>query len=163
MQNSVIFYELYDAQEFDHFIRNVIKQFRNSIEYRKWLDRCDRNVCAATGLSKSDDNVEIEVHHYEKTTWDWASYIIDKLLEANVPFNSFFVSMILAEIHLQDCVSYVPLLHCIHKMIHDNYDNTLQLYPSIEAGVHPANMKKADEIISYYIDLYKKHFAKEEE
>ena len=153
--HSAIFYELFDEEDFERFIKNVVKLFRLSNEYNMWLEQCNRSTCAATGLNKYESGADVEVHHYGKTLWDWVEVIVDKFIENNVRFNTFFVLMILSDIHLQNCVSYVPLTHCIHKMLHSDYNNTIKLYPSIEDGIYGGNMQKAYAIIDRYINLYK--------
>jgi len=153
--HSAIFYELFDEEDFERFIKNVVKLFRLSNEYNMWLEQCNRSTCAATGLNKYESGADVEVHHYGKTLWDWVEVIVDKFIENNVRFNTFFVLMILSDIHLQNCVSYVPLTHCIHKMLHSDYNNTIKLYPSIEDGIYNGDMQKAYTIIDRYINLYK--------
>ncbi len=154
MYNS-IFYELFDEEDFERFIKNVVKLFRLSNEYNMWLEQCNRSTCAATGLNKYESGADVEVHHYDKTLWDWVEVIVDKFIENNVCFNTFFVLMILSDIHFQNCVSYVPLTHCIHKMLHSDYNNTIKLYPSIEDGIYNGDIQKAYAIIDRYINLYK--------
>lgn len=153
--HSAIFYELFDEEDFERFIKNVVKLFRLSNEYNMWLEQCNRSTCAATGLNKYESGADVEVHHYGKTLWDWVEVIVDKFIENNVRFNTFFVLMVLSDIHLQNCVSYVPLTHCIHKMLHSDYNNTIKLYPSIEDGIYNGDMQKAYTIIDRYINLYK--------
>ena len=153
--HSAIFYELFDEEDFERFIKNVVKLFRLSNEYNMWLEQCNRSTCAATGLNKYESGADVEVHHYGKTLWDWVEVIVDKFIENNVRFNTFFVLMILSDIHFQNCVSYVPLTHCIHKMLHSDYNNTIKLYPSIEDGIYNGDMQKAYTIIDRYINLYK--------
>ena len=71
--------------------------------------------------------------------------------------------MILSDIHLQNCVPYVPLTHCIHKMLHTDYSNMIKLFPSIEDNVYEGNIQKAYMIIDKYINLYKKFIISEED
>jgi len=153
--NNILFYELFDEEEFESFIKNVIKLFRLSTEYNMWLNQCNSSTCAATGLNKYESGADVEVHHYGKTLWDWVEIIVDKFVENNVRFNTFYVLMILSDIHLQNCVPYVPLTHCIHKMLHTDYSNTIKLYPSIEDGIYNGDIQKAYAIIDRYINLYK--------
>jgi len=153
--HSAIFYELFDEEDFERFIKNVVKLFRLSNEYNMWLEQCNRSTCAATGLNKYESGADVEVHHYGKTLWDWVEVIVDKFIENNVRFNTFFVLMVLSDIHFQNCVSYVPLTHCIHKMLHSDYNNTIKLYPSIEDGIYNGDIQKAYAIIDRYINLYK--------
>lgn len=153
--NNILFYELFDEEDFERFIKNVVKLFRLSNEYNMWLEQCNRSTCAATGLNKYESGADVEVHHYGKTLWDWVEVIVDKFIENNVRFNTFFVLMVLSDIHFQNCVSYVPLTHCIHKMLHSDYNNTIKLYPSIEDGIYNGDIQKAYAIIDRYINLYK--------
>ena len=158
-----IFYDLFDAEEYQNFIKSVVKLFRLSPEYNMWLQQCNRSTCAATGMNKFESGADIDVHHYGRTLWDWVEHIVEKLDENNVPFNTFFVLMILAEIHLQNCVSYVPLLHCVHKMLHNDYQSTVDIYPNIENNIFEGDWRKADAIIDHFISLYKNCYNSEEE
>ena len=160
---SAIFYELFDEEDFEQFVKSVVKLFRLSPEYGMWLNQCNRSTCAATGVNKYESNVDIEVHHYGKTIWDWVETIVDKFVEHGVPFSTFFVLMILADIHLQNCVPYVQLMHCVHKMLHSSYSDTVKLYPNIEKNMFEGNVKKAYSIIDQYINLYKKYYTDVEE
>ena len=161
--NNTLFYELFDEEEFESFIKNVIKLFRLSTEYNMWLNQCNRSTCAATGLNKYESGADVEVHHYGKTLWDWVEIIVDKFVENNVRFNTFYVLMILSDIHLQNCVPYVPLTHCIHKMLHTDYSNTIKLFPGIEDNAYEGDIQKAHMIIDKYINLYKKFIISEED
>ena len=161
--NNILFYELFDEEEFESFIKNVVKLFRLSTEYNMWLNQCNRSTCAATGLNKYESGADVEFHHYGKTLWDWVEIIVDKFVENNVRFNTFYVLMILSDIHLQNCVPYVPLTHCIHKMLHTDYSNTIKLFPGIEDNAYEGDIQKAHMIIDKYINLYKKFINPEEE
>ena len=113
---SAVFYELFDEEDFEQFVKSVVKLFRLSPEYGMWLSQCNRSTCAATGVNKYESNVDIEVHHYGKTIWDWVETIVDKFVEHGVPFNTFFVLMILADIHLP--VSYTHLDVYKRQLVH---------------------------------------------
>jgi predicted AlkP superfamily phosphohydrolase/phosphomutase len=54
-------------------------------------------------------------------------------------------------------------MHCVHKMLHSSYSDTVKLYPDIEKSVFEGNVKKAYSIIDQYISLYKKYNTTEEE
>lgn len=158
-----IVYELFDADEFKDFIKHVLKQFRSSVEYSMWLNSFNRNECAATGLTKDSDGVPIEVHHFRITLWGWVEYILDKFYNERLPLNSFYICLILNDIHFNRCVPCVPLTHCIHKMLHENYDDTIERYPDIIANVWPGDTDKADQIINYHIENLKNRLKIEEE
>lgn len=158
-----IFYELFDAEEHHKFIKSVEKQFRGSPEYSLWLNSVvRRSRCSATGLSYDGDNVDIEVHHYQLTLYQWVELIIDRFIQNEVNVNSHFVSLILSDIHLSNCVSYIPLMHCIHKMIHNtSMDDIVLKYPSITENIFPGDVKRAYEIIEYHINILKEILIKE--
>jgi hypothetical protein len=158
-----ICYELYDADEYRDFVKHVVKQFRGSPEYSMWLNSFNRNECAATGLTRDADGVPIEVHHFRITLWGWVEYIIDKFYQENLPLNSFYICLILTDIHFNRCIPCVPLTHCIHKMLHENYDDTLAKYPEILENVWQGDTARADELIDYHIQNYKKQLTLEEE
>jgi hypothetical protein len=158
-----IFYDFYDADEYKNFIKHVLKQFRTSQEYSIWLNSFNRNECGATGLTKDGDGVQIEVHHFQITLWGWVEYILDKFHQQQLPVNTFYVSLILCDIHFNRCVPCVPLTHCIHKMLHENYDDTIARYPSILENIWPGDINRADQIIEYHLNLLKERLNIEEE
>jgi len=158
-----IFYDFFDANDYKSFIRHVLKQFRTSQEYLIWLNSFNRDKCAATGLTRDGDGVQIEVHHFQITLWEWVEHILDKFIQYQLPVNSFYVCLILNDIHFNRCVPCVPLNHCIHKMIHENYDDTIARYPSILENVWPGDINKADQIIEYHLNLLKERLNIEKE
>jgi len=149
------FYYLFDEDEYKHFIKQVMKQFRGSEEYSIWRNSRDRDKCAATGMTNYDNGIQIEVHHYGKTLWDWVEYILNFFYLEDLPLNSFYICLILNELHSNDCISYVPLTHCIHKMLHTDYRATVAQYPDILSSIHPENMALSDKIIKNYVNLLK--------
>ncbi len=64
---SDIVYDFYDAEDYKNLIKSILKTFRTSKEYLLWLEKYDRDECAATGLSKITDGIEIEMHHHNIT------------------------------------------------------------------------------------------------
>lgn len=152
------FYILYDSIEYTNFIKSVERQFRLSPEYSMWLNTVvtDRTTCGATGMSKEVDGVDIEVHHYI-TLWDWVVKILDAfhLHEPEVPVNSHYICLILADLHLNNCIPYIPLMHCVHKMIDKyggNMEPLIEKYPSIIDNIHHGNMELADAIINEHVN-----------
>lgn len=160
-----VFYELYDADDYDNFIKACLKQFRSSNEYKMWLSTFNRNECAATGLTKDGDGIEIEMHHYNITLWGWVEHIINKFQNENppLPLNTFYICLILNDLHFNRCVPCVPLTHCIHKMIHRSYNDTIRTYPQILNHVNEGNLTLADEIIDHHIAIIKQQLSIEEE
>lgn len=150
-----MFYFLFDEEEYKAFIKNVEKQFRGSYEYTMWLNsKVDRESCGATGMTKDDDGIDIEVHHYGITLWGWIEKILDcfHTHEPELPVNTQYVCLILSDLHLSNCIPYVPLMHCIHRMIHNaGLDPVIDKYPSIPDNVYHGNIDLANEIIEYHI------------
>lgn len=101
---STCFRLLYDSLDYEIFIKSTLKIFRISPEYRLWLNNCNRNTCAATGLEKYGEGIEIEVHHYDLTLWQIVEHILYILIEnePSVNVNVFYVCLILNEIHMQE-------------------------------------------------------------
>jgi hypothetical protein len=139
-----LFREIYDNQEYEKFIKDVEKLFRMSPEYKIWLSTVDRSVCAATGLS-TNDGVHIEVHHYGRTLYDICKNVVDYFINNQLPLNSIYLTMVIFDLHMNKCVSYIPLLHCIHQMYHDDPINTINKYPLIKEGIKVGY--NSDEII----------------
>jgi len=152
-----IFYELFDAEEHSKFIKSVEKQFRTSPEYSLWLNSVvHRHNCGATGLNKDADGIEIEVHHYRITLYNWVERIIDRFMSEHLNLNSHYICLILSDIHLNNTVPYIPLMHCIHKMIHNSsMEDVLLKYPDIINHIHNGDIDRAYEIIDYHIELLK--------
>lgn len=153
---SNITYTYYDEEEYEDFIKNIIRQFRKSIEYDIWINLYNRDTCAGTGLSKILDGVDIELHHYNITLWDWVEIILDYFSKDNLPFNSFIICIILTDLHLSKCIPCVPLSKDTHKQIHANPEQTIEKYPDILKNLHTGNLNLADELIKYHIKNYKK-------
>lgn len=157
-----ITYKYYDEDEYENIIKGIINQFRKSLEYKLWLDIYNRDKCAGTGLSKSFDGVEIELHHFSLTLWDWVELIISAFDEEDLPFNSFVICNVLADLHLSSCVPCVPLSKDTHKQIHNDYENTIFKYPDILKNLNEGNILEAKNIINYHIKIYKNIFNEEQ-
>jgi hypothetical protein len=161
---NTCFYLLYDEPEYKAFIKSVEAQFRKSPEYLIWLNnKVDRECCAATGLSK-EDGIDIEVHHFQITLWNWIVIILDKFHEADpeIPVNSHYICLILSDLHISNCIPYIPLTHCIHKMLHaQGNEKIFAKYPNIVDNIYYGNTDKANEIIDYHINNLKCILEKE--
>lgn len=153
------FYLLYDEADYTGFIKSVEYQFRRSPEYTLWLNsKVNRECCAATGMSK-EDGIDIEVHHYQTTLWNWIELILDKFAksEPELPVNSHYICLILSDLHLSGCIPYIPLTHCIHKMLHaQGPDKIFEKYPEILNHIYYGDIDRANDIIDYHIDNLKK-------
>lgn len=149
-----IFYDFVDAEDYTEIIKQIIKKFRTSDEYMMWLHLYDRHACAATGFTKDSDGVEIQMHHYGMTIWDWVERILGAFIDHNppLPINTFYICLILNELHMNNCISCVPLMHCVHNMIHADYDSTIARYPSILENINEGNIELADQIIHEYVE-----------
>lgn len=153
-ENKLFVYTIYDENSLNNFVKRVIKNFRTSISYDNWLKTIDRTQCKVSGLSR--DCVEIEVHHINETLWDIILYCIYKFLDNNITdFNDFYICMLLSELHLNGCVSYIPLSHDYHKMYHDNILEFENMFPNYKENIVLGNMELKDIIINKYIDFYK--------
>ena len=148
-------YSYYDEEEYKEFIKEVLRKFRTSAEYKMWLNMHDRTECAATGLSREIDGVDIELHHYNITLWDWVEIILEKFNEENLPMNTFIICNILADLHLSNCIPCICLSQNVHKQIHTNYDKTIETYPHLLEIVNKGNINKAEQIIEYHVQLLK--------
>lgn len=132
-----------------------MKNFRTSLSYNQWLRTIDRSRCKVSGLTR--EMVDIEVHHYDNTLWDICSHCLYKFLDNDiVDFNDFYLLMLLSELHMNGCVSYIPLAHDYHHMIHENLLEFEKLFPDYKEKVTEGNYVLRDIIIQKYIDIYKK-------
>lgn len=159
-----VFYELFDEEEYKKFVKSVEAQFRKSPEYLLWLNRhTHRNSCSATGLTFDVDAADIEVHHYRITLWDWVSIIVDKMTERHLPVNSHFICLILSDIHLNNCVPYIALMHSYHQMITKRSEaEVLAQFPQILEGANDGDIQKAYKIIDYHLNILEYNLNKEE-
>lgn len=155
-----IYYYFVDNEDYKEFIKNVESTFRKSREYSMWLSSFEHDTCAATGHTKSVDGAKIEVHHYGKTLYEWVSQIVDNLMLENLPLNTFFVCMVLTSLHFRGCITYVPLLRDIHVMLHNDYNLTIENYPTILDNITYGNNELAEEIIKEYIENFNQEYNK---
>lgn len=155
-----IYYYFVDNEDYKEFIKNVESTFRKSREYSMWLSSFEHDTCAATGHTKSVDGAKIEVHHYGKTLYEWVSQIVDNLMLENLPLNTFFVCMVLTSLHFRGCITYVPLLRDVHVMLHNDYNLTIENYPTILDNITYGNSELAEEIIKEYIENLNQEYNK---
>lgn len=154
--NKNICYTWIDEDSFSDFVKNIEKLFRTSPDYKFWLDTIpDRDICSATELTKYNDGVTIHIHHYENTLWDIVTHILEKFDENNLPINAFYICIILSELHMNGCISYVPLSHDVHDQIHNDYELTIQKYPTILDHVVYGNKEMFQIILDKYIKNFK--------
>src|SRR5574344_2169213 len=139
-----IFYSLFDGDEYTKFIKSVEREFRNSPEYLLWLsNKTHRDSCAVTDLEYVADSADIEVHHYQLTLWNWVELIVDELTLQELPLNSHFICMILDDIHLNNYVPYIALMHSYHNMITKRgEEDVLKQFPKIQDGIYEGNVSK---------------------
>ena len=155
-----IYYYFIDNEDYKEFIKNVESTFRKSREYSMWLSSFEHDTCAASGHTKSVDGAKIEVHHYGKTLYEWVSQIVDNLMLENLPLNTFFVCMVLTSLHFRGCITYVPLLRDVHVMLHNDYNLTIENYPTILDNITYGNNELAEEIIKEYIENLNQEYNK---
>lgn len=159
LQNVV--YSFVDEEEYKNLIRAVIRQFRHSNEYKMWLNLYNRDTCAATGLDKFNDGVEIELHHFGTTLWGWVESVIDMFYEMELPFNTFIICNVLADLHLSRCIPCIPISKDTHNQIHTNEEETINKYPHILKNVNSGNINRAHDIIIYHAKIIKKLLEEE--
>ena len=155
-ENRLFTYTIYDEKSCDDLIKSINSIFRRSMSYTNWLKTIDRSVCKASGLT--NESVDIEVHHYDMTLWDITNYCIYKFIDENiVDFNDFYMCLLLSEIHLNKCVSYIPLSHDYHNMLHSNPMEFERLFPDYLVNVTWGDYLLRDDIINKYIKYYKEN------
>ena len=125
-----IYYKIYDADEYTEFIKNVLKLFRSSNEYEIWRSTTNNDECALTGISR--DSVDIEVHHHGQTLWEIVEEIVDYFIQNDIYYNTFYICLVLTDLHFNNCISYIPIQHCIHKMASKDKVLLNQLYPDFD-------------------------------
>ena len=156
---STCFYELYDEESYEGFIKSVEVLFRKSPEYVMWLSTIDNSHCFLSGLGK--ESVEIEVHHYGKTLWAIVEDILDYFIRNKIFVNSFLVCLILTDLHFNGCVDYIPVTHDIHKMLHKNPTLAHQTYPNMDDLVIRGDMELKTQIIKKWAERAKTNFSKD--
>jgi hypothetical protein len=148
MSRVSTFYNVIDGDDYQEFIKGTIKLFRMSHEYKMWLTMTNNEQCAVTNLSR--DSVEIQVHHFGHTLWDIVEEIINYFIQSDVPYNSFYICQILTDLHFNGCISYIPLEHCIHNMLHKDPNLCRSLYPNLDSLVTYGDQDTKIEIIEYW-------------
>lgn len=170
MNNKIyIFEELFDSEEIEAFIKCIERMFRNSWEYKIWLSFTDRSICAASQKTSMEDNFKIEAHHYNRTLYDWCDIIVNKMIDNNLMVNSCYICQILSDVHLNRCVSWLPLsksyhdqLHALKKIYPDGEEIFMEKYPNAIDYLYTGDIIKADKIINEHIDILKTISGKED-
>lgn len=156
------YYELYDEDSYTQFIKDVLNGFRKSPEYKMWLTTTNNETCPINGLNK--DQVKIEVHHFGKTLWDIVADILDYFIQNDIRVNTFYICFILAELHFNECIDYIPLTQDLHHMIHHAPRTLYQLYPDFDSYVTRGNMELKKLIIKQLADNMKfKEYGEKED
>jgi len=113
----------HSEKQLDHFIKNVERLVRNSVEYKQWvayiIEVLGYKTCA---LTKEDINeCDIEIHHHPVTLFTVCKAIISDFLSSGDKFCSFDVATKVIELHFQNKIGYIPLLSDLHKKYHNGF------------------------------------------
>lgn len=146
-----LFYDFYDTDEYEAFIKACMKTFRTSAEYKIWLTTTNNRVCALS--NREANSIDIEVHHYGRTLFDLVSEIVDYFLQEDLKMNSFIVCLVLTELHLSGCIDYIPIDIGIHRAIHKDPQLIKTLYPDIEDKVVRGNKELKVKILEKWAKI----------
>lgn len=120
-----LLYNLEDDKEYNHFVVDVERDVRKSIEYRKFInyirDNMNMNQCSfLKGVTNQETyDIKIELHHYPFTLRDIVEIVIRKRTYYNESLSIYMVSKEVMELHYKLMVGLIPLSKTVHKLVHN--------------------------------------------
>jgi hypothetical protein len=115
--------EFVDDKDRDRFIGSVERMVRNSPEYKLWTEYLRETlgeyVCALTGEVHAHTSVDI--HHHPITLYHIVKGMILKYQNSEKEFCSYDISKDVIELHYQNRVGYLPLVHSLHDKFHNGF------------------------------------------
>lgn len=113
---------LLDIEEYRKFIKNVIRRFRKSRDYKgykSYLMCIGMNRCQILG-NITDEMAEVEMHHNFLTIFDIAVLISQHILNTIGKITSFDLICLLSQEHRNNNIPIVMLSKTVHEMYHDD-------------------------------------------
>lgn len=116
-------YDLDNDKDFEHYIKDIERVCRSSIEYRSlinYLRTMEMNKCAyMENFTNADTfSIKIEIHHYPLTLYEIVKTIINKRMYFNEDMEVEAVAMEVMYVHYFLMVGLVPLSKTLHKLAH---------------------------------------------
>lgn len=117
-------YNLDSDKDFEHYIKDIEKICRASIEYRSLInylrENMDMNKCAfMQNISNADTfSIKIEIHHYPLTLYEIVKTIISKRKYFNEELEVEAVAMEVMYVHYFLMIGLIPLSETLHKLAH---------------------------------------------
>lgn len=122
VKSTFYFTDIYDMQKIVRFIKKCEAMIRGSQAYSSYIGnlRNEKQLhsCAIKG-NITDEDVNIEFHHYPFTLYDIVYTVIMQYIMENVPFNSFSITNEVLELHSLNIIGLVPLSITEHQLVHD--------------------------------------------
>ena len=114
-------------ENFVNFVKNVEKEFRGSIQYKKYVAYIKKTVgmrrCQIhANIEEKEDSGEklaLEMHHGPIfTLFDIVSIIVDDQLKRGNRITTFSIANLVAEEHFNNNVQVVMLCKTCHELVH---------------------------------------------
>lgn len=122
--NRITFYfeDFYDPKKLNSFIKKCEKMFRASDQYSSYIGNLKNDkglhFCAVRG-NITDEDVDIEFHHYPFTLYDITKLVIYDYISNDKKFTSFTIVNELIKLHSNNFVGLVPLCITEHQLVHE--------------------------------------------
>lgn len=117
-------YDLEDEKDYRHFIIDIEKEVRKSIEYRSFVhylhDNMDMSKCAFLKDINNEEsyNIKIELHHYPLSLADIVSAVVKKRQYYNESLDVEMIAKEVMECHYNLIVGLIPLSETVHELYH---------------------------------------------
>jgi len=110
-------------KDLDHFIKNVEKLVRCSLEYRLWVsyvtESLGHNKCALTHEKLSECG--LAVHHHPIPLYFIVKMVVNMFMSLEQKFCSYDIATKVMELHFQNKIGYQILLQSIHEKFHNGF------------------------------------------
>ena len=143
LQSSLYFSDCFDIPKLKRFIKRCEKMIRSSDAYSTYIGNLknDKNLhCCAVKGNITDEDVDIEFHHYPFTLYDITYIVILEHVMKKEKFTSFSVTSEVLNLHATNVIGMVPLSITEHQLVHD--------------GVRTISMKSVFGDINAFIERY---------
>ena len=154
------FNEYYDPNKLKSFIKKVERMIRSSSAYSSYIGNLrnekDLDRCAILG-NITDDDADIEFHHYPFSLYDICRIVImDKIIK-EIPFTSFDICIEVMNLHSMNLIGLVPLCVTEHQLVNDGvrFIPLYSAYGKINDFINKYSDSIDDELIEKYNELVK--------
>ena len=143
LQSSLYFSDYFDINKLKRFIKKCEKMIRSSEAYSTYIGdlKNDKNLhCCAIKGNITDEDADIEFHHYPFTLYDTVYIVVLEHIMKKERFTSFSITSEVLELHAENMIGLVPLSITEHELVHD--------------GVRSISMKSVFGDVNAFVDRY---------